>query len=333
MAAIQSPGIAIISRHWESRHTVLFLPKFDSMKYLWLGLMLFVMSCSSDTNSESDALSVLESAVAETPTNANVDELVGIYEEWLNENQANTPERKEVLLKLYAVSTQHLRHTSKLNTLRELILQYPDDSETLDRKRDLGDTYDRIRREAAAQVVYVNLIAQNPDNNAMITELKGKLPDPTPNQDIVISQLGSQMFGDGSMRINTAVARAYIDACQAYAIVNDGDSTSAENLHKAAETARSLGQMDQALMFYDWIMERYQDHPRTPQALFLKAFTYDSDLKEFDQAKVYYTEFIKKYPDNDFAQSAEFLLENLGKDDEELLEILQKKAEAEGEGQ
>ncbi len=128
------------------------------------------------------------------------------------------------------------------------------------------------------------------------------------------------------MRINSTVARSYVDACMAYAVMYDGKGESAENLHKAAETARSLGEMDEALSMYDWIIDRYPNHPRTPQALFLKAFTYDSDLKEFDQARVYYTEFLEKYPNNDFAKSAEFLLENLGKDDEELLQILQEKA-------
>jgi TolA-binding protein len=44
-----------------------------------------------------------------------------------------------------------------------------------------------------------------------------------------------------------------------------------------------------------------------------------------DKAKAVYEEFLRKYPEDEFAGSAQFLLDNLGKSDDELLEALQKK--------
>ena len=53
--------------------------------------------------------------------------------------------------------------------------------------------------------------------------------------------------------------------------------------------------------------------------MFLKAFTYDNDLKKVEEARVLYNEFLKKYPNDEFADDTKFLLENLGKDDEEII--------------
>ena len=59
--------------------------------------------------------------------------------------------------------------------------------------------------------------------------------------------------------------------------------------------------------------------------MFLKAFTFDNDLKDYENARKYYEEFLAKYPNNEFAESAKFLLDNLGKSDEELRQIIEQK--------
>jgi TolA-binding protein len=57
-----------------------------------------------------------------------------------------------------------------------------------------------------------------------------------------------------------------------------------------------------------------------------KLSPYDNDLKDFAKAGKYYNEFLTKYPNNDFTESAKFLLENLGKSEEELKKILDEKS-------
>jgi len=53
--------------------------------------------------------------------------------------------------------------------------------------------------------------------------------------------------------------------------------------------------------------------------MFLKAFTLDSEMQQFDKAKALYEEFIAKHPQDEFADDTKFLLENLGKSDEEII--------------
>jgi tetratricopeptide (TPR) repeat protein len=294
------------------------------MKYLSLVFLLTLFACTSENDSQ---FSALESEVAENPTNANVSELLSEYSNWLADNPAANAMRKDVLLKTYAQSDKSIRQKMKLLALKGLILDYPDDPETLDRLIGMSGILEQMRKTGAAQILN-QAIAQNyPGNKKVKEEILPKLPLNLLPIDTVIYQLGRAMFSDGSMRLNNRVARQYVDACEAYAIVFDGTPEAVELLHKAAETARTLNTIHKAIELYDWILTRYPDHPRSAQALFLKAFTYDSNLGDIENAEVYYKQFLEKYPEDDFAESASFLLENLGKDDDELLDILQKKAQ------
>jgi tetratricopeptide (TPR) repeat protein len=114
----------------------------------------------------------------------------------------------------------------------------------------------------------------------------------------------------------------YVDACEIYAMFHPDDQETSEILYKAAEYARILQSYPKALMLYDWIIEKYPQSDRAPQAFFLKAFTWDDNMKNYREAGELYRQFIEQYPDNEFADDAQFLLENLGKTDEEILQNL-----------
>lgn len=293
----------------------------------WFSILVIALLIAC--NSEPSPFDALEKEVEANPTNANVSELLDAYQGWLNENPDRSTERKEILLKTHDVSEKHIRYTTQVPVLKELILEYPDDPETVDRLIEYADIQSKLRRETAALVTR-QMIALNYAESPKVEQLYTSIPAGAPSADSALIELGRAMFNDQTLRINPQVAREYIAACEGYALANPEDTMAVENLHKAAETARSLDEIDHALAIYDWILEKYPDHKRTPQALFLKAFTYDSNLKDFEKASLYYTEFLDKYPDDQFAQSATFLLENLGKDDEELLKRLREKSE-EGE--
>ena len=96
-------------------------------------------------------------------------------------------------------------------------------------------------------------------------------------------------------------------------------------LHQAGETARSIRNYGKAIEIYDLIYNVFPDYEKAPQALFLKAFTLDNDLKQTEEAKALYEAFLEKHPDNEFADDTQFLLDNLGKDDEEIIQSFQQK--------
>jgi outer membrane protein assembly factor BamD (BamD/ComL family) len=107
-----------------------------------------------------------------------------------------------------------------------------------------------------------------------------------------------------------------------YAANYPDDSLSMKYLSQAGEVARLMQQFDEAIRIYDRMISRYSGHPEAGKAMFMKGFTYENDLKNLDSARVVYTLFLEKYPKDDFADDAQFLLNNLGKKPEEVLKEL-----------
>ncbi len=93
---------------------------------------------------------------------------------------------------------------------------------------------------------------------------------------------------------------------------------------KAAETARAAKDFPTAERLFMQLYTDHRDSDWASKALFLHAFMCDEDLSQYDRAKSLYTQFIEQFPNSDFHDDAQFLLDNLGKSDEEMLEILNK---------
>lgn len=134
-----------------------------------------------------------------------------------------------------------------------------------------------------------------------------------------ITQTRQEIYDQKNNTFNRAAANNYVAYCEQFATVAPQDSMAVKYLFQAGETARSVQQYDRALAIYDRIYTDFSSSPKSAQALFLKAFTLDNDMKQTDKARGVYEEFISKHPDDDFADDTKFLLENLGKSDEEII--------------
>ncbi|MCB0680023.1 MAG: tetratricopeptide repeat protein, partial [Saprospiraceae bacterium] len=134
-----------------------------------------------------------------------------------------------------------------------------------------------------------------------------------------IDSLRSRLYNDQTNRIDYEVANDFIGVCEIYGLLLPADQHTPDYLHEAAKTAGYIRSFPKALELYEWLYEKYPTHEKAAQALFMMGFTYDNEIKDIDKAKELYEAFIEKYPDNDFADDARFLLENLGKSDEEII--------------
>jgi len=104
-----------------------------------------------------------------------------------------------------------------------------------------------------------------------------------------------------------------------------GDTAVAMPFYRSAEVVRAMNDPKRAATIYKDVYERFPDFSKAPEAMFMLAFTYDEDLKDYDAARATYTDFLAKYPKHSFADDTEMLLSNLGKSDEEILRELEAK--------
>lgn len=295
------------------------------LRYLAIYVFLAIafLACQPKPQLPEDIVT-LEKQVQAEPTNVIVTQLLDLFTKWLNEHPEKSPMRKVVLEKQLKLSTEHLRYPYSLSALQGLLIDYNDDAETPDRLLQIGQILEQTNKTVAAQALHQSFVQKYP-THPKTAEINAKYPTTVPI-DTFIQRIGESIFSDTTRAINENAAREYVDACEAYALVYHGTDAAAEYLHKASQTAASLRSNAKALALYDWLLRAYPNHERAAQALFLKAFAYDNNLHDIENARKLYTEFIQKYPNDKLAGDAQFLLENLGKSDDELLKALQEKA-------
>ncbi len=92
------------------------------------------------------------------------------------------------------------------------------------------------------------------------------------------------------------------------------NKVSEEDYYKAAKEAYTKENFSLAVQDFEKLVKNYPDGQRAAEASFMLGFINANDLKNLDAAKKYYTEFIKKYPKHELADDAQYELDNLGKD-------------------
>ena len=89
---------------------------------------------------------------------------------------------------------------------------------------------------------------------------------------------------------------------------------SEEEYYNAAKDAYTKENFKLAIDNFNNIVTHYPQGTRAAEASFMLGFINANDVKDYDAAKKYYEDFIKKYPKHELADDAQYELETLGKD-------------------
>lgn len=235
----------------------------------------------------------------------------------------NKEKLKPYLLKGINISKAQGMLSRTASYLLPLLRLYPDLDDKKDHLVTLGDVMYALRKRHASSVVYEELVKNHPNDN----DLRGKLSlvdSVAAGQENYIGYLFDQILvSPDDYGVNRAASLKYVDAVEALALVSPQDTIVPDHLYTAAEVARSIRTFPKAMSLYDWLIDTYPSHTKTANALFIKGFILEQDYKRSDEAKLIYEQFLTKYPDHEMAQSAEFLLDNIGKSDQEILKQLE----------
>ncbi len=89
---------------------------------------------------------------------------------------------------------------------------------------------------------------------------------------------------------------------------------SEEEYYNAAKDAYTKENFKVAIDNFKNIVSHYPQGKRAAEASFMLGFINANDIKNYDAAKKYYEDFIKKYPKHELADDAQYELQTLGKD-------------------
>ena len=295
-----------------------------NVKYLFvLFFVIFLGACQPD--SVSKEVGQLEKTITEKSSPESIQEVVTAYRNSIKDGPDAAAANATTIGKIAELQLKNKQVPEALQTLKDGISNYYSAPATADNVWSMANIYQQHLGDAITAKTVYKLYAEQFPTGKHIADAK-KLIE-TDNVPLVeqIAAIGGKMYNEKTHRLDTKVAGSFIQVCELYALLKPEDSQSQNYLHKAGETARAIRAFPQAINIYEKIYDKYPSFEKAPQALFLKAFTYDNDLKEFDKARALYTEFLKKYPNDDFADDTEFLLNNLGKNDEDIIQGFNKK--------
>ncbi len=296
------------------------------MKLIHLILLLAVLAaCKNNTSPEEKAVDEAYKAAEASSNDSTFAKLYTTISQLAEKKGYADSATARQILRAAHLSDAKNRIYDAMDFYSLYMAHYADRPDQADRLAEVITIVDKQNNAPLSQVGYKSFVTRFPEDTRT-KDYAAKIETASIDVDSTLRYIGQNMFNDSTFRLNESMANLYIDACQLAVMANPALPNAPEHLHRAAETARTLRDIPRAIKLYDWIISVYPDHKRGATSLFLKAFTYDNDLKDYEKAGKYYNEFLAKYPTNEFAESAKFLLENLGKSEEELKKILDQKS-------
>ena len=289
--------------------------------------LCLIVSCKQDASSGvvSNGLTALESTYKSNPTAGTGSELIKGIMENLKEPNLSDSKKNELLEYGLKVSKEQNLPTRAAAFLFPLVKNNATAPNTADRIFDLAAYMKSMKKETASNTLYKGLLDNFP-GFSRIGEVKQHMTVPIDSIDVYIKSLGGKLFEDvDNTGINKTAALQYVDACEAYALAYPQSPQTPETLFKAAEVAKSLRTFSKSLSLYDWILEKYPNYDKAPTSLFLKGFIIENNIGDDTKARELYDAFLVRYPKHDLADDVQFLIDNLGKTDEQILDMIESK--------
>lgn len=287
--------------------------------------LILAIGCQKSVTPEQQAVDQAQAAYDASPSRTSADSLIMALEAFVDVHGYADSTSARYILKAARVSAEY-RHPMQTRALyRSYLVAYPGRPNQADILAEYITTTEKLRMTELNDVLYKSFVNQFPDD-ARADAFESKITIPEIAVDSFVRYTGLNMFNDSTFRLDIPKAKVYVEIAQDMVMANPAIPQADEYLHHAAETCRTLRDVQKAIDLYDWIIDTYPTGDRAATALFLKAFTLDNDLKQYEEAGEQYKRFIDLYPDNEFTESAQFLLDNLGRSEEELKKMLDENA-------
>jgi len=297
------------------------------MRYSLLISLLIVVaaSCASNENQVPQNIKELLSEAKANPTSETLNTYFTKVNEYLASNKDDETLITPVLEQASEFAISQKQHAKAVSYLMPLLKNQSDCNLNPTEVLALAQSMGSLNKAHAATVVYANYRSKF-DSSSKDDDLEKLMTDLNSNPTRYIDTIFERVFRNpDQFGLNRDAALQFVDVAEAQALSDPCNPNSPDYLYRAGEIARSIRTLPKAMSIYDWLLEEYPDYEKTPTVYFLKGFMLENNVEDKEGAREIYSDFLAKYPDHDMADDVKFLLANLDKSDEEILEILEDK--------
>ncbi len=286
-----------------------------SLITIFVSILLF-SACQKAVPANSEVLDLMAKELDLQPGKIKANAYLDTLTAFVSRDELNPLEKKKYLTSAVAVAQKFEEFARIPSFLLPLMRENIADEERMSLLPSLSLSLRRMNKSHAANAVDLAMMKQGKPASE---ELKESGVD-----SLTIEQYMQRMFDAilvdvDETGVNRNASMRYVDASEAIALAVPDDKKVPEYLYKSAEIARSIRTLPKAMSLYDWIIDQYPNYVDIPKVLFIKAYLIEYEYGDIEEARKLYEAFLKKYPSHEFAKSAEFLLKNLGKSEEEIL--------------
>lgn len=295
------------------------------LSLVFLASFIVFTSCSNGDQATpaDEGLAIAEAAFNQEQSKATASRYIGALQKKAVNDDMPLSEKQTLLNKGISLAKEYKIIPLETSLLHSLIKQ-EGTSTALENIMSLGTLLKASGKGAASNTLFY-AYASKSDGQAKADGIAA-MTAPIENIDTFINVLRQDMFvNTNKFGLNENSARAYVDACEAYAMGFPENDNSALYLFQGAEVAKTLRSFNKSFALFDWILDKYPNHAKAPTSLFLKGFIMENEVKNVEGARELYNEFISKYPNHELADDVQFLIDNLGKSDEEILKMIEAK--------
>ncbi len=290
----------------------------------FLILTILLTACQGPAGNLEEEIARLENKVKPPYQLAQVNELVLAYQHYVSTYPDREDKNAEMLRKGAQFLTEVDQAPRAVAMLQIAIKDYSGAKNTLDNILMLGELYrEQLDNENVAAIIYQSAAKKYPAEGRISERIGPGWPAALDRLD----SLKKNVVDTTGRQINYSKINDYINGCAVYAMILPEAEKSPDLLFQAGQLAHQTQTYNKALELFDWLHLEYPDHEKAADALFLSGYILDSELKRFDEAKIKYEDFLKKYPDNEFAETTQFLLDNLGVPAEEIIKRFEESQE------
>lgn len=288
--------------------------------------ILFWTSCKNETTTVSlgEKVDTVSENFDKQPTAENATSALEVINTEINKYKDDPAKVKSLARKAVDIAKKTNNKTSQIGYLLLLTKNYPEDPENGKNLLALADIMKGMNKNIAANVLYAGVANRFAEKNEGETA-KAKLDAAAKDIDAYLKVSGEKVFENpDKYGINRRAGQSYVDACEAYALAFPNTVKAPEYLYKGTEVSRTLKTFTKSLTMYDWILDKYPQYEKAPTAMFLKGFIIENELNNAEVAKKVYEDFLVRYPDSPLKDDVNFLLENVGKSDEEIMKVIEQ---------
>ncbi len=288
---------------------------------VWLiALAVTLSSCGNEQTALRRKIQSIEAKVELKEDHVLADDLILAYQDYAKQFPQDHEVNGRYLYRAAGLAIRMNRYSLAVEILHQALRDHYPSSNTLNNAVLLGTLYaEKLGNAKLAEVVWQATVMAFPDK----AEALGRNPKEGRRLTRKLRDFETMLDTDLSGTINFRQANDFINAATLYAMLMPQADDSPHWLFQAAETARKVRVYSMAIGLYDWLGRSWPGSREAAQALFLKAYILDNDLRRKEEAKVAYEAYLQKFPTDDYSEDARIMLKHLGRQGEAFVNEVQ----------